>query len=270
VMATHFPDRLTNATYATYIRCHDDIGWAVTDEDAAAVGVSGHGHRTFLSDFYEGSFPGTFAKGALFQVNELTGDKRISGSFASLAGLERAQAEGDAAGVEMAVQRILMGHALIAAYGGIPLIYMGDELALPNDYSYLDNPDHAHDSRWVHRPRMDWALADTRHTADTPSARVFRETKTILARRAATPALHGAVPVRVVASGNDAVFAFQRRSPIGTLLGLFNFTEHWQHLPEAWARSLGVTLFHDSLSNTRLEAHHGQIALPPYARVWLT
>jgi amylosucrase len=270
VLATHFPDRLTNATYATYIRCHDDIGWAVTDEDAAAVGLSGHSHRNFLSDFYEGSFPGTFAKGALFQVNELTGDKRISGSFASLAGLERAQGAGDVGGVEMAVQRILMGHALIAAFGGIPLIYMGDELALPNDYGYLQNPDHAHDSRWVHRPRMDWTLAEARHQSDTPSARVFAGTKAILARRADTPALHAAVPVRVVAAGNDAILAFQRLAPTGTLLGLFNFTEHWQHLPEAVVRSLGVSAFHDALSDAHVEAHHGQIALPPYARVWLT
>ncbi len=262
VLATHFPDRLTNATYATYIRCHDDIGWAVTDEDAAAVGLSGHGHRTFLSDFYEGSFPGTFAKGALFQVNEMTGDKRISGSFASLAGI--------AQDPELAVQRILMGHALIAAFGGIPLIYMGDELALPNDDGYLSNPDHAHDSRWIHRPRMDWALADARQSGETPAARVFRGTKQILARRAATPALHAAVPVRVVASGNDAVFAFQRLAPTGTLLGLFNFTEHWQHLPEAVVRALGVSAFQDTLSDQPVVSHDGQIALPPYARVWLT
>ncbi len=262
VLATHFPDRLTNATYATYIRCHDDIGWAVTDEDAAAVGLSGHGHRTFLSDYYEGSFPGTFAKGALFQVNEQTGDKRISGSFASLAGI--------AQDPELAVQRILMGHALIAAWGGIPLIYMGDELALPNDEGYLANPDHAHDSRWIHRPRMDWALAETRHLGDTPAARVFRGTKQILARRAATPALHAAVPVRVVTSGNDAILAFQRLAPTGTLLGLFNFTEHWQHLPEAVVRTLGAQEMHDALSDKRVETHGGQIALPPYARVWLT
>ncbi len=262
VLATHFPDRLTNATYATYIRCHDDIGWAVTDEDAAAVGLSGQAHRAFLSDFYEGSFPGTFAKGALFQVNEATGDKRISGSFASLAGI--------AQDPELAVQRILLGHALIAAWGGIPLIYMGDELALPNDDSYLQNPHHAHDSRWVHRPRMDWALAETRHKADTPSARVFRGTRAILARRAATKALHGAVPVRVVRSGNDAVLAFQRLAPTGTLLGLFNFTEHWQHLPESWVRSQGVSAFHDALSDGHVAAHDGQIVLPPYARVWLT
>lgn len=262
VLATHFPDRLTNATYATYIRCHDDIGWAVTDEDAAAVGLSGHSHRNFLSDFYEGSFPGTFAKGALFQVNELTGDKRISGSFASLAGI--------AQDPELAIQRILMGHALIAAWGGIPLIYMGDELALPNDEAYLANPDHAHDSRWIHRPRMDWALADARREGDTPAARVFRWTKQILARRAATPALHAAVPVRVVSSGNDAILAFQRLAPTGTLLGLFNFTEHWQHLPEAVVRTLGAQVMHDALSDQRVETHGGQIALPPYARVWLT
>ena len=270
VLGTHFPDRLTNATYATYIRCHDDIGWAITDEDAAAVGASGHGHRNFLSDFYEGSFPGTFAMGALFQENPATGDKRISGSYASLAGLERALSAGDAAGVDLAVQRMLLGHALIAAYGGIPLIYMGDELALPNDRGYLDNPDHAHDSRWIHRPRMDWSLVEARQTGDTPSARVFAGTRQILARRAATPALHAGVPVRVVASGNAAVFSFQRLAPTGTLLGLFNFTEHWQSIPETWARAQGVTALHDALSDSAVGTHVGQIVLPPYARVWLT
>jgi amylosucrase len=270
VLGTHFPQQLTNATYATYIRCHDDIGWAITDEDAAAVGASGHGHRAFLSNFYEGSFPGTFATGALFQVNEATGDKRISGSFASLAGLERALALGDAAGVEMAVQRMLMGHALIAAWGGIPLIYMGDELALTNDHGYLAQPDHAHDSRWIHRPRMDWALAETRHSGDTPAARVFWGTKAILARRAATPALHAAVPIRVVGVGNDAVLAFQRLAPTGTLLGLFNFTEQWQQVSEGTARNLGATLMQDALSDHPVETHDGQIVLPPYARVWLT
>ncbi len=270
VLGTHFPDRLTNATYATYIRCHDDIGWAITDDDARAVGASGQGHRNFLSDFYEGSFPGTFSTGALFQFNEATGDKRISGSFASLAGLERAEAAGDVAGIEMAVQRILLGHALIAAWGGIPLIYMGDELALPNDHGYLNDPDHAHDSRWIHRPRMDWTRAEARHSGDTPSARVFWGTKQILARRAATPALHAAVPIRVVPSGNDAVLAFQRLAPTGTLLGLFNFTERWQHIGEGAARALGVTAMHDALSDQPVETHGGQIVLPPYARVWLT
>ena len=270
VLRTHFPDRLTNATYATYIRCHDDIGWAVTDEDAAALGLSGPAHRAFLSDFYEGGFPGSFARGAPFQVNEATGDKRISGSFASLAGLEKAQAAGDASGVEMAVQRILMGHALIAGFGGIPLVYMGDELALLNDWGYRDVPEHAHDSRWLHRPRMDWAAAAERETAQSPGARVFRGLRHILARRRATPGLHAGHPTTIPDSGNPALFTVARGAPTGTILGVFNVTEGWQHLSAAWARGLGVTRMHDALSDAPVETFHDTIALPPYARLWLT
>jgi amylosucrase len=268
VLGTHFPDRLTNATYATYIRCHDDIGWAITDEDAAALGLTGHGHRAFLSDFYEGSFPGSFAKGALFQYNEATGDKRISGTFASLAGLERAA--GDAAATEAAIQRILMGHALIAAWGGIPLIYMGDEIGMTNDWGYLSVPEHAHDSRWVHRPAMDWGAVEARETASTPAARLFRGTRHILARRRATPGLHAASPTVVCDSGNAGLLAVARRAPTGTVLCLFNFSEAWQHLNEGWARAQGATRMHDALSDAAVQTFHGNIALPPYARVWLT
>ena len=270
VLGTHFPERLTSATYATYIRCHDDLGWAVTDEDAAALQLSGHAHRAFLSDFYEGSFPGTFARGALFQVNEATGDKRISGSFASLAGLEQAVANGDVAAAELAVQRILMGHALIAAFGGIPLIYMGDELAALNDYGYRDVPEHAHDSRWVHRPRMDWAAAEARHDGLTHASRVWLGVRHILARRRVTDAVHAAHPVQILRCDAPQVFAFRRVAPTGTLLCLFNFSESWAHLPEDWARAGGVIRMHDALSNQPVETHHGNIALPPYARVWLT
>jgi amylosucrase len=270
VLATHFPDRLTNATYATYIRCHDDIGWAVTDEDANALGMSGHSHRMFLADFYDGSFPGSFARGELFQHNPATGDKRNSGSFASLAGLETALEIGDAAAIDLAVQRILMGHALIAGFGGIPLIYMGDELALLNDYGYRKRRDHKHDSRWLHRPMMDWKAAKTRHTADTPAARVFRGTKHVLARRKATPALHGGTPTAVPETGISGLFAVARKAPTGTVLCLYNFTEGWRHLPAAWAWSQGIRHLYDALSEAPVQTFDGNIALPPYARVWLT
>lgn len=268
VLGTHFPETLRNATYATYIRCHDDIGWAVTDEDAATLGISGPAHRAFLSAFYQGSFPGSFARGAPFQVNEATGDMRISGSFAALAGVEKAVSEGDDAGTAMGVQRMLMGHALIAAYGGIPLIYMGDELALPNDYGYVDVPAHAHDSRWLHRPVMDWALAFARDGRSV-AAQMFQGTKHILARRAATPALHAAYGTRVVHCDTDGVFAYLRLAPTGPVLCLFNFTENWRHIPEDWARMQGVTLMHDALSDNAVHASGGVIALPSYARVWL-
>ena len=266
VLASHFPDRLTNATYATYIRCHDDIGWAITDEDAWARGMNGAAHRNFLSDFYEGVFPGSFAQGALFQENPATGDKRISGTFASLAGLEKAQ---DAAAIDLAVQRILLGHALIAGFGGIPLIYMGDELAMLNDHTYLADPTHGHDSRWIHRPMMDWAAAASRAIADTPSGRVFRGVRHILARRRATPALHAGTSVKVLVADHTGVFAMARLAPTGTVLCLFNFTENWAHLPEVWARAQGLTAMHDTLSDNPVATPGGVISLPPYARVWL-
>jgi amylosucrase len=269
VLGSHFPSLLTNATYATYIRCHDDIGWAITDEDAAALGMSGASHRAFLSDFYEGDFPGSFATGALFQKNEVTGDKRISGSFASLAGLEKAMDAGNGHEVDRAVQRILQGHALIAAFGGIPLIYMGDELAMLNDYSYRHTPEHAHDSRWIHRPRMDWDVAGTRHTDDTPAGRVYRGVRHILLRRRHTEGLHGGYPTEILPVPAAGVFAFARRAPMGTVLCLFNFGDNWAHVPAAWLRANGAGLMLDVLSDAEVATPDGVMALPPQARVWL-
>ncbi|HBU15795.1 MAG TPA: alpha-amylase [Gemmobacter sp.] len=266
VLATHFPPVLTNATYATYLRCHDDIGWAITDEDAGALHISGAAHRSYLSDFYEGSFPGSFARGAVFQYNPETNDKRITGSFASLAGLEAAT---DPAATEAALHRILMGHALMASFGGIPLVYMGDELALLNDYGYRDDPAHAHDSRWLNRPRMDWAQAATRHSADTPAARCFRGVKHILARRAATPELHGGVPTEILHPAVAGLFAFARRAPAGTLVCLFNFTDSWSHLDAGWLQAQGVRLFHDALADIAVPIYDGNVALAPQGRLWL-
>ena len=77
-------------------------------------------------------------------------------------------------------------------------------------------------------------------------------------------------PVRVVDTGQSGLFGFTREAPTGTLLGLFNLTEHWLNLPESVARSHGITQMYDALSDARVTAHLGQIALPPYARVWLT
>ncbi|SMY06936.1 alpha-amylase family protein [Flavimaricola marinus] len=269
VMRTHFPENLTNATYATYARCHDDIGWAITDEDANAMGVTGQGHRAFLSDFYEGVFEGSFARGALFQSNEETGDKRISGTFASLAGLERALESGDDVLVKMAVERILMGNALIASYGGVPLIYMGDEIALLNEYSYLDEPDHAHDSRWLHRPHMDWNAVAEAEKGETPAGQILAGTRHILARRKATPQLHGGYPTRVLDAPNNAIFAFARITPTGNLIGLFNFSEYVQVIPRQWLVDNGVTHFHDALANSSAGLQSGTLTLLPYGRAWV-
>jgi amylosucrase len=271
VLRTHFPTLLRNATYATYIRCHDDIGWAITDQDAAEVGATGHGHRAFLRDFYTGDFPGSFARGTLFGVNEQTGDSRICGSFASLTGLETALESGDKIAIQRSVDRILLGHALIASFGGIPLIYMGDEIAILNDSGYLKDPEKAHDSRWIHRPKMDWnrvssAKADGSETAE---ALVFQGTRTIMSRRKATPELHTGHPTHIIDTPEPGLFALTHEAPTGALLCLFNFTENWTSVPGEWALTHGVRDLHDALSDNPVALKNGNIALAPYARVWL-
>ncbi len=130
--------------WVNYVRSHDDIGWTFSDEDAAELGIDGHDHRRFLNAFYVDRFPDSFARGVPFQDNPRTGDCRISGTTASLAGLE--------AGDGAAVARILLAHSIILSTGGIPLLYLGDEVGQLNDYSYVDDPAKAGDSRWVGRP----------------------------------------------------------------------------------------------------------------------
>ena len=106
------PQPPSTTAWITYLRCHDDIGWAIDDTDAWRAGLDGFAHRRFLADWYAGAFPGSWARGLVFQENPATGDRRISGSLASLAGLEA-----DDPG---AVARILLAHAVVLGFGGLP------------------------------------------------------------------------------------------------------------------------------------------------------
>ena len=269
VLRTHFPEGFRRASFATYIRCHDDIGWAVTPEDAAHVpGMEAAAHRNFLADFYNGRFPGSFARGADFQSNAETGDRRTNGSFASLAGLEQAVEAGDPALIDMAVARILMGHALIASFGGIPLLYMGDELGLMNDHSYLEDPHLADDGRWMHRPRMDWEMVRTL-SPDSAQGRILAGTRAIMAARKAMPELAATVPTRIRDLGNPALFAFDRPAEGRPVACVCNFSERTQRVTP-WALDLDpARRWEDALTGRPLVLEGGMIALAPYAMVWL-
>jgi amylosucrase len=270
VLGTHFPESFRHACWATYIRCHDDIGWAITEEDGSAiVGVSGPGHRNFLADFYAGKFPGSFARGAIFQENAATGDRRNSGSFASLAGLEAAHESGDPAQAEMAVQRMLMGFALICSFGGLPLLYMGDEIGLLNDHRFGDVKEHAHDNRWLHRPVMDWNAVAAARAGQGPEGQLFAGVKHIIRRRKAVPHLAADAPTRIVDIGNASVFAFLRLSDEGPLLGLFNFTENWTTVSGEKLRKLGISAFRDMLGEGIVSLHADGLGIAPYGRLWL-
>jgi len=270
VLAAHFPEYFRNACWATYIRCHDDIGWAITEEDGGAIpGFSGPGHRNFLADFYSGQFPGSFARGAIFQENATTGDRRNSGSFASLAGLEAALEAGDADAIDVAIQRMLMGIALICSFGGLPLFYMGDEIGLLNDWEFGEVPEHASDNRWLHRPKMDWNAAKQAQSGEGHAGKLLVGVKLIISRRKAVRRLAADAPTRVVGLGNPSIFAFLRLSDEGPLMGLFNFTENWTSVPSVILKSHGVVGFHDLLGGGKLDVSDGSVAVAPYGRLWV-
>src|SRR3712207_5997440 len=186
-----------STSWVTYVRGHDDIGWGVSDVDAAAVGAGGFGHRRFLNDFFSGRFPGSFARGALFQENEATGDARISGSAAALCGIEDALERDDRAALDAGVRRLVLLHSVAYGFGGIPLLFMGDELALRNDTGYLADAARAPDNRWMHRPPMDWAAADRRHMPNSLEGTVFGWLHRLGAVRRSLPALHGGADCQV-------------------------------------------------------------------------
>ena len=56
------------------MRCHDDIGWTFSDEDAVRLGVTGFDHRRFLNSFYTGRFPGSFGVGGIGKHRRLIAD----------------------------------------------------------------------------------------------------------------------------------------------------------------------------------------------------
>ena len=260
-----FPAKPSNTAWNTYVRCHDDIGWAISDVDARAVGLDGYAHRKFLSDFYSGNFDGSFARGLVFQENPKTHDRRISGSAASLAGLEIALEQQDPRQVELSVQRLLMLYAIIFSFGGVPLLYMGDEIALLNDHSYLQNPEMAMDNRHVNRPIMPWDM--TAKTMQQHAQRQMRDRlQQLIEARIRTPQLHAAIESRVLESPNSHLLVFERVHPLGRLLCLYNFTEVPQAVATKW---VGMTQATDLITKQPIWLESGVLSLAAYQYLWL-
>ena len=247
----------SSTAWITYARCHDDIGWAIGDDDAAAAGVTGWGHRKFLSDFYSGEFPGSWARGLVFQENEATGDRRISGSLASLAGLEAGNPHGP--------DRVLLAHALILGFGGLPVIWMGDELGLLNDPDWESEAEHAGDNRWVHRPRMPWPVPEETHG-------INQGVRTLIAARRALPHLHASIGADVLDPDDPGVLLVARRHPVGTMLGVYNVTDTPRSVQHTVLDDLELDphTVVDRITGLAPVSRGGALHLPPYAAMWLT
>ncbi len=206
--------------WLTYLRCHDDIGWGFADEDAVGLGIDPVGHRRFLNEFFSGSHPQSFAAGLLFQENPDTGDARISGTLAALAGLQTAIEAASSEQIDLAVGRIVALFTMMFTAVGIPLIYLGDEIGQLNDPAGVSGPD----NRWSHRPAFDWDALERALEGVGPGARILEAVLRLSSRRSASPAFRSDTP-DVVESGHRSVVAFTRSAGGSQVTVAVNFSE---------------------------------------------
>lgn len=266
------PKKPAGTTWVNYARCHDDIGMGFEDRHIAESGFDPKAHRTFLTKFYTGDFHDTFARGMTFMYNPKTDDARISGSMASLVGLEKALKEKNTLGMNRAIDRINLLHGMILSFGGIPIIYSGDELATCNDYSFLKDETKSDDNRWVHRPMMNWEKAALRNKENTPESKVFHALQRMIKVKCASPEFADLNNTRLVETGNEHVFGFLRsREVLQTLvLANFNDADETLYAPLIFPHTyLNPFCLVDKLSNQEVKVQDGQLLLRPYEMLWL-
>jgi amylosucrase len=270
------PDKLERATWLNYVRCHDDIGLGYDDNDIRAVDYEPRAHRQFLIDYYTGKYDDSLSRGLPFGQNDKTGDSRISGSLASLVGLEAALDLGDQAEIDNAIKIILLLHGMIMSFGGIPLLYYGDEIGTLNDTSYLEDPAKANDSRWAHRPRINWDKAELRNSPGTVEYRLFSALKKMIAVRKEIAAFADFNNRELLDVGNPHLFVFARfeyAQPTSRVLVVANFDGSPQHLNlrdierKAYFRNGAIR---DLYSGEKPAMFNEELVIPPYRFYWLT
>lgn len=239
-------------TWISYTRCHDDIGLGYDDYMIERAGLNAYQHRTYLKNYFAGWHEGSPSAGALFSVNPKTGDARISGSLASLCGLEKAIEWNHPPSIEDALKKIILMQAQSMFMGGIPMLFYGDELAYTNDYSYLQDPAKSYDNRWMHRPIIDWNKNEKRKLEGSYEAVIFNETKKLIATRNKLEIFSDHKNVTWMTPHNIHVASFIRSMNDKRIYCLFNykhtasfitwyaFKEHGErptHLKDHWTGS---------------------------------
>ncbi len=258
---------LPNASgWLTYLRCHDDIGWNVLREEAAG----GERHASFdlvrIARFYAGDTADSYARGRSFQSAGSDHVHGTNGMASALAGIADAQARGDADALALAEQRLRMLYGIVFAAAGLPALYMGDEIALGNDEGYIDDPLRTAEGRWLHRPMMDWPIADAvagGNRAGSTADRIGSSLRNMIAARRSTPALRADVPMRVLDFKHASLLGIARGDGF---VALFNLSAQTAAAtpPAELAGSRWRDMLGDDESTSALPA-----VLPPYALRWL-
>ncbi len=232
-------------SWITYTRCHDDIGLAYDDKMIADAGFNPYEHRKYLKNYYSNNFEGTPAKGALFSVNEKTGDARISGTLAALCGLEKATEANDNLLIETAIKRITLMQAMSFFIGGVPMLFYGDEIGYTNDYTFLNDADKSYDNRWMHRPLVDWKKNELKNKVGTVENKIFAATQKLIAIRKYIAVLSDKKNITWIDTGNKAIAAYLRAWEKDRVYCIFNFNN--DSAKTSWFTFKQNGLFHAKL-----------------------
>ncbi|OYY73773.1 MAG: alpha-amylase [Gammaproteobacteria bacterium 28-57-27] len=270
------PAKLERATWLNYVRCHDDIGLGFDDNDIRLVGYEPAPHRRFILDYFTGRFPGSLARGLPFGENPKTGDARISGSLASLVGLESAMERGDEAAIDAAIKTIVLLHCVILSFGGIPLLYYGDAIGTLNSLEYLAEPSKAADNRWMNRSHFNWVRAEKRHQIGTVEQRIFSPLKKMIALRKEISAFADFDNRQLLSVDVPNLLVFSRTDPQNSrnrVLVIGNFSDAAQTLPVEALRAHGFLLMdamRDLCTGERFTVENDVFTLPALSCHWLT
>ena len=210
--------------FVNYLRCHDDIGWGLNEDYGRALGIDPLAHKKYLYEFFEGSFPGSFARGERYNYNPATQDARTCGTTASLCGIEKGLYEGDEGQVALGVRRDLMMHAAVMCMAGFPMLSSGDEIGQLNGYGYHDDPILREDSRNLHRTPFSWDNAARRTMPGTVQQRLWDGLRQLEKLRAGQPCFGPGAWVTTWDTHNNSVLAIVRRTGDETMACLFNFS----------------------------------------------
>ncbi|MGB3210268.1 MAG: alpha-amylase family glycosyl hydrolase [Desulforhopalus sp.] len=268
------PVKLDRATWLNYVRCHDDIGLGFDDRDILLCDYEPSGHRKFLVDYFTGKFENSHSRGLPFGQNAKTGDTRISGSLASLVGLEHALETGDGKAVDDSIKVILLLHGMILSFGGIPLLYYGDEIGTLNDDSYVNDPYKNGDTRWVHRPSIDWDKAERRNTPGTVEYTIFSALKRMIAVRKEIEVFADFNNRELIEVENPHLFVFGRyhlQKPSEQVLVVANFSNKPQHLNledlGSWRTKYRSLV--DLYQGTTPDIFNNSLVIPGFSFYWL-
>ena len=213
--------------FLNYLRCHDDLGWGLDYKWLEPTGMTEIPHKKFLNDYFRGFYPGSDAKGELYNDDPVLMDARLCGTTASLCGLEGALESGDAGRIQRALDKIHMLNAYLLIQSGIPVIYSGDEIGQLNDWSYKTDADadRAADARYIHRGKFHWDDAKKRHTKGSVQQAIFESMDHLEKLRFSYSVFDAQAKVWTAQTYSDSVLCICREMPGEFLVGLFNFSD---------------------------------------------